>query len=134
MQLSFTCKAFESFCGQRGTYSIKLFYTPNMPIILQSALTSNVFTVSQIFATRFLGNLFVKILGVWEVCNLQLNRYYISFLTRQFAYGRFIPARRQVWHCLLQFILPSTYLHALRLFSFLEGLDWDFWLWPSGRC
>ena len=32
----------NKFCGQRGTYPIKLFYTSNVPIILESALTSNV--------------------------------------------------------------------------------------------
>jgi len=52
------------FRGQRGTYPIKLLYTSNMSIMLQSALTSNVFIVSQILATRFLSNLFVKILVV----------------------------------------------------------------------
>ncbi|KAF7293111.1 Protein transport protein Sec61 alpha [Mycena kentingensis (nom. inval.)] len=31
------------FRGQRGTYPIKLFYTSTMPIMLESALTSNVF-------------------------------------------------------------------------------------------
>ena len=56
------------FRGQRGTYPIKLFYTSNMPIMLQSALTSNVFIVSQMLASRFPSNLFVKILGIWEVC------------------------------------------------------------------
>ncbi|RXW12435.1 hypothetical protein EST38_g13419 [Candolleomyces aberdarensis] len=54
------------FRGQRGTYPVKLFYTSNMPIMLQSALTSNVFIVSQMLATRFPSNLLVKVLGVWE--------------------------------------------------------------------
>jgi len=53
--------------GQRGTYPIKLFYTSNMPIMLQSALTSNVFMLSQMLALRFPANLFVRLLGVWEV-------------------------------------------------------------------
>jgi len=52
-----------------------------MPTMLQSALTSNVFIVSQMLATRFLSNLFVKILGVWEVCNFQLDRDFIAYLT-----------------------------------------------------
>ncbi len=56
------------FRGQRGTYPIKLFYTSNMPIMLQSALTSNVFIVSQMLSSRFPSNILVKILGVWEVC------------------------------------------------------------------
>ncbi|KAG0702242.1 SecY subunit domain-containing protein [Suillus ampliporus] len=54
------------FRGQRGSYPVKLFYTSNMPIMLQSALTSNVFIVSQMLATRFPSNILVKILGVWE--------------------------------------------------------------------
>jgi protein transport protein SEC61 subunit alpha len=44
----------------------------NMPIMLESALTSNIFIVSQMLATRFPNNLFVKLLGVWEVSVLIL--------------------------------------------------------------
>jgi protein transport protein SEC61 subunit alpha len=54
----------NKFHGQRGTYPIKLFYTSNMPIMLRSALTSN---VSQMLALRFPSNPFVTILGIWEV-------------------------------------------------------------------
>jgi protein transport protein SEC61 subunit alpha len=54
------------FRGQRGSYPVKLFYTSNMPIMLESALTSNVFILSQTLATRFPSNFFVKLLGVWE--------------------------------------------------------------------
>jgi len=71
----------DRFRSQRGTYPIKLFYTSNMPITLQSVLTSNVF-ISQMLATRFPSNLFVKILGVWEVRNFHLDRDYIAYLTR----------------------------------------------------
>ncbi|KAI9605731.1 hypothetical protein H4Q26_004096 [Puccinia striiformis f. sp. tritici PST-130] len=54
------------FRGQRGTFPVKLFYTSNMPIMLESALTSNVFIVSQMLFSRFPDNLLVKLLGVWE--------------------------------------------------------------------
>ena len=54
------------FRGQRGTYPVKLFYTSNMPIMLESALTSNVFIISQMLWQRFPDNLFVKLLGIWE--------------------------------------------------------------------
>ncbi|KAH8112987.1 SecY protein [Phellopilus nigrolimitatus] len=54
------------FRGQRGSYPVKLFYTSNMPIMLESALTSNVFIVSQMLASRFPDNLLVRLLGVWE--------------------------------------------------------------------
>jgi protein transport protein SEC61 subunit alpha len=57
----------NKFRGQRGTYPIKLFYTSNMPIMLESALTSNIFIVSQMLANRFPDNFLIKILGVWEV-------------------------------------------------------------------
>jgi protein transport protein SEC61 subunit alpha len=38
-----------------------------MPIMLESALTSNVFIVSQMLSSRFPDNFFVRLLGVWEV-------------------------------------------------------------------
>jgi protein transport protein SEC61 subunit alpha len=57
----------NKFRGQRGSYPVKLFYTSNMPIMLQSALTSNVFIVSQMLASRFPSNFFVRIIGIWEV-------------------------------------------------------------------
>lgn len=53
--------------GMRGSYPIKLFYTSNMPIMLESALTSNVFLISQMMYSRFPSSIFVKLLGVWEV-------------------------------------------------------------------
>jgi protein transport protein SEC61 subunit alpha len=53
--------------GQRGNYPVKLFYTSNMPIMLESALTSNVFLISQMLSSRFPDNLLVRLLGVWEV-------------------------------------------------------------------
>ncbi|RUP46917.1 Sec61 alpha 1 subunit, isoform CRA_a [Jimgerdemannia flammicorona] len=53
------------FRGQRGTYPIKLFYTSNMPIMLQSTLTSNIFMISQMLYNRYPENLLVRLLGVW---------------------------------------------------------------------
>ncbi|KAF2580414.1 hypothetical protein F2Q68_00000322 [Brassica cretica] len=43
--------------GQQGSYPIKLFYTSNMPIILQSA---------QLLYRKFSGNFFVNLLGQWK--------------------------------------------------------------------
>jgi protein transport protein SEC61 subunit alpha len=51
--------------GQQGTYPIKLFYTSNMPIILQTALVSNLYFFSQILYKRFPTNILVAILGRW---------------------------------------------------------------------
>ncbi|KAL0229128.1 hypothetical protein GEMRC1_013748 [Eukaryota sp. GEM-RC1] len=48
-------------------YPIKLFYTGNMPAILQNALTSNLFFVSQLLFRRFgETNGIVRALGVWD--------------------------------------------------------------------
>jgi len=53
------------FRGQTSSYPIKLFYTSNIPIILQSALVSNLYVISQMLAAKFAGNFFVNLLGVW---------------------------------------------------------------------
>src|SRR5258707_6674971 len=71
----------NKFRGQRGTYPIKLFYTSNMPIMLQSALTSNVFMLSQMLSLRFPSNLFVRLLGVWEVSlGFTFSRVYANLI------------------------------------------------------
>lgn len=52
--------------GATSSYPIKLFYTSNMPIILQSALVSNLYFVSQLLHRRYGANLLVRLLGRWE--------------------------------------------------------------------
>src|SRR5579871_6731622 len=52
--------------GARGSYPVRLFYTSNMPIMLQSALSSNIFLISQMLYQRFSDNLLVRLIGVWE--------------------------------------------------------------------
>jgi protein transport protein SEC61 subunit alpha len=52
--------------GAQGTYPIRLFYTSNMPIILQSALVSNFYFISQLLWKRFSSNFLVRLLGKWE--------------------------------------------------------------------
>jgi protein transport protein SEC61 subunit alpha len=52
--------------GQNGKYPIKLFYTSNMPIILQTALVSNLYFLSQMMYNRYGGNILVRLLGVWK--------------------------------------------------------------------
>merc|ERR1712000_301238 len=47
-------------------HPIKLFYTSSMPIILQTALVSNINFFSQILYRRFPSNIFVNLLGIWE--------------------------------------------------------------------
>ncbi|KAF1745046.1 hypothetical protein MXB_3246 [Myxobolus squamalis] len=52
--------------GQESTYPIKLFYTSNTPIILQSALVSNIFLISQMLYNSLPNNLLINIIGRWE--------------------------------------------------------------------
>merc|ERR1712087_259236 len=56
----------EKVRGQSGTYPIKLFYTSNIPIILQSALVSNLYFFSQLLYKRFKSNMLVNLLGQWQ--------------------------------------------------------------------
>lgn len=52
--------------GQQGSYPIKLFYTSNIPIILQTALVSNLYFFSQLLYKRFKSNMLVNLLGQWQ--------------------------------------------------------------------
>ncbi len=57
---------YAKFRGQQGKYPIKLFYTSNMPIILQAALTTNMYFLSQMLYNRYSSNILVRLLGVWK--------------------------------------------------------------------
>merc|ERR1711862_547911 len=52
--------------GHTGSYPIKLFYTSNTPIILQTALVSNLYFFSQLLYRRFKSNMLVNLLGQWQ--------------------------------------------------------------------
>jgi len=57
---------YSKYRGQQGSYPIKLFYTSNIPIILQTALVSNLYFFSQLLFKRFPTNLLVALLGKWQ--------------------------------------------------------------------
>lgn len=52
--------------GTVGTLPIRLFYTGNMPLMLQSALSSNIALISQMVYTRWPTSIAAKILGIWD--------------------------------------------------------------------
>ncbi|CCW63517.1 unnamed protein product [Phytomonas sp. EM1] len=53
--------------ADRQPYLIKLFYTSNMPIILQTSVVSNINFISQILSRHFGNrNIIVNLLGRWE--------------------------------------------------------------------
>ena len=53
---------YHKYRGQQGSYPIKLFYTSNMPIILQSALISNLYFLSQLMYARYPANFLVRLI------------------------------------------------------------------------
>nr|WCZ58395.1 protein transport protein Sec61 subunit alpha [Paratrimastix eleionoma] len=56
----------QKYRNYQMTYPIKLFYTSNIPVILQSALVSIVYFFSQLLYNNFPSNIIVRILGVWK--------------------------------------------------------------------
>lgn len=57
---------YTKYRGQQGSYPIKLFYTSNIPIILQTALVSNLYFFSQLLYKRYSTNVLVQLLGRWQ--------------------------------------------------------------------
>lgn len=52
--------------GFISSYPVKLFYTSNMPIVLQSALVSNFYFISQLLFKKFPANFLVQLVGTWK--------------------------------------------------------------------
>merc|ERR1712232_1035421 len=75
---------YQKMRGQMSSYPIKLFYTSNTPIILQTALVSNLYFFSQLLYKRFKSNMLVNMLGQWQEVEYQGSvpvggfTYYIS--------------------------------------------------------
>lgn len=67
--------------GPYGLYPIRLFYTSNIPIMLHSALCSNIFLISQLLFTRWPNNLFVKFLGNWDAKQGQAQLFAVGGLS-----------------------------------------------------
>lgn len=55
--------------GATSTYPVKLFYLSNTPIILQTALVSNLHIISNLLYKKFKNYSFIKLLGVWKQGN-----------------------------------------------------------------
>ena len=51
--------------GYTASFKVKLFYTSNMSVILQSMIVSQVYQISRILSDRFRKSILVKIFGVW---------------------------------------------------------------------
>merc|ERR1719436_2185262 len=64
-QVDLSCK-FHKIRGHRGVYPVRLFYTSNISIILQTALVSTLYFFSQLLYLRFKSNVLVNLLGQWQ--------------------------------------------------------------------
>ena len=53
------------------SYPIRLFYTSNIPIILQTALVSNMYFFSQMLYRNFKGSLLARVFGDWQDAGYQ---------------------------------------------------------------
>jgi protein transport protein SEC61 subunit alpha len=80
--------------GQQGNKPIKLFYTSNMPIILMSALVSNVYFFSQMLYRNFKGSFISSIFGKWQEAGYQ---------------GQIVPVGGLIYYI----TAPKTFLDAL---------------------
>lgn len=58
--------AHKKYPGGYFTQPIKLFYCSNTPIILQSALVSNLYFISQILYKKYKNFLIIQLLGKWQ--------------------------------------------------------------------
>jgi len=52
--------------GPEQNFPIKLFYNSNIPVILQTALVSNLYFFSQLLHRRYANNFFVRLFGEWR--------------------------------------------------------------------
>jgi protein transport protein SEC61 subunit alpha len=57
---------YQKVRSMETSYPIKLFYTGNTPIVLLSALVSNIYFVSQTLYSQLKSNLLVNLIGQWQ--------------------------------------------------------------------
>ena len=96
--------------GYTAPFSVKLFYTSNIPIILQTAFVSNLYFFSQVLHRRFKGNYFVSFLGKWQEYDMAGNSAPVGGLAYYISPPRdFIHIQRDPLHFMLyaMFVMGS---------------------------
>jgi len=96
--------------GYKQPYPIKLFYTSNIPIILQTAFVSNLYFFSQILAKKFRGNFLVNLLGKWQEYDMAGHSAPVGGLAYYISPPRdFVDIIRDPFHTLfyIAFVLLS---------------------------
>lgn len=91
--------------GYKQPYPIKLFYTSNIPIILQTAFVSNLYFFSQILAKKFKGNFLVNLLGKWQDYDMSGRQAPVGGLAYYISPPRdFVDIIRDPFHTLFYII------------------------------
>lgn len=101
--------------GYKQPYPIKLFYTSNIPIILQTAFVSNLYFFSQILSKKFKGNLIVSLLGKWQEYDMAGHSAPVGGLAYYISPPRdFVDIVRDPFHTLfyIAFVLGSCALFS----------------------
>jgi len=109
-----------------ASYPIRLFYTSNMPIILMSALVSNVYFFSQMLYRNFRGNFITSIFGTWQEAGYQGQIVPVGGLIYYITSPKtFYDAITQPIHTIVYtlFVVGSNYIFIkVVLFSVKLGL------------
>jgi len=101
--------------GYKQPYPIKLFYTSNIPIILQTAFVSNLYFFSQILSKKFKGNFIVNLLGKWQEYDMAGHSAPVGGLAYYISPPRdFVDIVRDPFHTLfyMAFVLGSCALFS----------------------
>ena len=101
--------------GYKQPYPIKLFYTSNIPIILQTAFISNLYFFSQILYKKFKGNFFINLLGKWQEVDMAGHAAPVGGLAYYISPPRdFVEIIKDPFHTLfyIVFVLGSCALFS----------------------
>ena len=101
--------------GYKQPYPIKLFYTSNIPIILQTAFVSNLYFFSQILYKKFKGNFIISLLGKWQEYDMAGHSAPVGGLAYYISPPRdFVDILKDPFHSLfyMVFVLGSCALFS----------------------
>ena len=86
--------------GYKAPFPVKLFYTSNIPIILQTAFVSNLYFFSQVLHRKFKGNFFVSFLGKWQEYDMMGHSAPVGGLAYYISPPReWLDIMRDPFHC-----------------------------------
>lgn len=109
-----------------SSYPIRLFYTSNMPIILQSALVSNVYFFSQMLYRNFKGSFITSLFGSWQEAGYNGQITPVGGLIYYITSPRsLLDALTDPIHTIIYvaFVVGSNTFLLFRLRSFQQNLD-----------